>query len=171
MKTKNLLTLFSIIAIIFSSCADGDKGVSSFQVTCASGFLTSFATTDSNIPSGFSLNTSYPTKAGVYGYSYDYGVTNYAGTYEIIQEAGESWNGISDGFLTQPASGKNRDYTFDCDAASGSELSYKNMLLDHKDIFIDKTIYFNGGKLRIKGKGIYDPKHLLHSNKNMLITK
>lgn len=156
--------------MLISSCQDGDLGVSSFKILNASGFASNFATSDPNVPLTPNYNEVYTTQAGTYNYYYDYGFTYYAGTYTIVQEQGETWNGFSNGFLTKPASGKNRDYTFDCDAASGDELSYKNMMTSHQEITIDKTIYFKGGKMIIKGKGVYDPKHLLNPSKNKIKT-
>jgi len=166
MKTKKLLLMFSVIGLLASSCQDGDIGVSKFRVTCASGFLTGFSTSDANIPTPLTLNTFYTSREGTYSYIYDWDIYTFSGTYKIVQEPGESWDGISNGLLTQPASGLERKYTFDTDAPVGEELSYtKNLFQLHKDIIVDKTIFFDGGKLIIKGKGVYDPKHLLNPRK------
>ncbi len=162
MKTNKILLFFCVIATTISSCQDGDLGVSSFKILNASGLAYNFSTSDPNLPLTPNYNEVYTTKAGTYNYYYDYGFTYYAGSYTIVQLQGDTWNGFTDGFATQPASGKKRDYTFNCDAASGDELSYKNMMLNHADIIIEKTIHFDGGKMIIKGKGVYDPKHILN---------
>ncbi len=158
--------LLSVISI--SSCQDGDLGLAYFQVLNNSGNTTSFYTSDPNIPSTFLTNYNYSTKEGTYNYSYIYSVFTYTGTYTIVQDKGDAWNGLSDGMLTKPASGPKRNYTFDCDAVSGSELSWtrSHLITSHDDIIINKTIYFNGGKMIIKGKGVYDPKHLLNTPKH-----
>lgn len=172
MKMKKIFLILNVIVIALSSCQDGDLGLSRFQVTNDSGNAYNVYFSDPNLPSTLYTYTFYDTKAGNYTYSYDYGIYNYSGSYTIVQEPGESWNGITNGLLTQPESGSTRKYTFDFDAASGSELTYtKNLMVEHKDIIIDKIIYFNGGKLIIKGKGVYDPKHLLSKTKNTICTK
>nr|MBA3971648.1 hypothetical protein [Bacteroidota bacterium] len=117
---------------------------------------------DPNLPSTMYYDTFYDTKEGAYSYSFDYGAYYYYGTYTIVQEDGEEWNGLGMGILTTPESGDTRKYTFALDAPAGEELSYTK---NHTDIIINKTIYFNGGKLIIKGKGIYDPNHKLNTNK------
>src|SRR3989344_314564 len=150
MKMKKLLLLFSIIGFSLSSCQDGDLGISKFRVTDAGGGAYNIYFSDPNLPSTMYFDTFYETKAGTYLYSFDYGAFYYSGTYKIVQEPGEEWNGIGMGILTTPESGDNRKYTFALDAPAGEELSYTK---NYNDIIIDKTVYFNGGKLIIKGKG------------------
>lgn len=168
MKTKRLVLLFCIIGFTFSSCQDGDLGISKFRFLNSAGFGYNIYFGDPNLPATIYENTFYQTKAGTYNYSFDYGASFYYGTYTIVQEEGEEWNGIGMGILTTPANGDFRLYTFDLDAPVGEELSYTK---NHKDIIIDKTIYFNGGRLIIKGKCVYDPKHILNKQKSNVTIK
>lgn len=159
MKTT-YTTLLIIIISFFASCQDGEKGTSYFRVINASGYTTSFYSSDPNVPAYVSFYTYYPTKEGTYNYSYDFGASTYSGSYTIKQNLGEAWNGVTMGIATTPESGKDIKYTFDCDAAAGYELSWKMLSQPHPDIVVDKTIYFKGGEIIIKGKGVYNPNHI-----------
>lgn len=162
MKTKKVLLLLSIFALSLTSCMDGDDGLASFRTINDSGNGYNVYYSDPNLPATMYYDTFYPTKAGTYSYSYDYGFYNYSGFYTIEQEKGEEWNAVTYGVLSTPASGKDRKYTFDLDAASGSELTYTRVQMEnHQDIIINKVFYFEGGKIIVKGKGVYDLNHTL----------
>lgn len=164
MKTKKVFFILCVIAILFSSCQDGDLGLANFRTINDSGNGYNVYFTDPNLPATMYYDVFYPTKAGTYSYSYDYGFYNYSGIYQIVQEEGEQWNALTYGVLSKPDKGLDRRYTFDLDAASGYELSYTHMQMEQQqNILIDKVFYFEGGKLIIKGKGVYDPRHILSS--------
>jgi hypothetical protein len=160
MKTnKHIKKIYLLLFIGFiTSCQDGDKGKSYFQLIDSGNGATVNSVSDPNVSNG-TWNTYYLTKAGTYHINYEYGTYNYDENYTLIQNAGVVWNGIDNGFLNKAPNGKDLHYTFDCAAAQGSELSYRNS--SYPDIIIDKTIYIDGGKIVIKGKAVYDPNHVL----------
>ncbi len=168
MKKLKYIVFICLVATAISSCEDGDKGISTIKII--KGSASSFYTNDPALAGG-NYGVEYTTRAGTYNYSYVWGAYTYSGYYTIEQEKGETWNGLTNGILIKASDGKKRHYVFECDAAVGSELSWSHSpISSHKDIYIDKTFYFNGGKLIIKGKGVYDPNHLLQDTSSRIFT-
>jgi hypothetical protein len=160
MKTKSTIkiVLFLISVGLITSCQNGNKGNSYFQILNASGNAYNFNFSDPSVPSTFYYNNYYLTKEGVYSYSYDYGSLTYSGNYTIFENDGVAWDGFSNGLLTRGADGADRHFTFDCDQSSGNELSTFRIRPGHRmdTVRVDKIIYVKGGMIHIKGMGVYN---------------